>query len=111
MAIYRIRNNLAIGERVIERGTLERLDLSADKIARLEEVGAISRIAAPPLAVLPGWEARSNRLEKLGIITVEDLLDAEAGDVAKKLRLKAETVKGWQTDVIEWMRITPPQGG
>lgn len=111
MAIYRIRNNLSIEGTIIPRGTLARLTLAPDKLARLEEVNAISRIAAPPLAILPGWETRSNRLEKLNIISIEDLLEGDVAAIAKHMRVKPETVERWQEDVIEWMQVTPPKRG
>lgn len=111
MAVYRIENNLAIGKRVIPEGSIMPLDLPPENINKLIEVGAISRIAAPPLSVLPGWEARSKRMAKHSIITVEDMLEADPDKLAAESRVQADTIRQWQENVLQWMLAPPSTGG
>lgn len=110
MPMYRIHKNLAVGEKVIPRGSLTPLGLSSDKIDKLIEVGAISRVQSPPLAVLPGWSTRANRLEPLGILDVEQFLDADPAVIAKHLKVKPATVQQWREDMVEWITAKPASG-
>lgn len=103
MAIYRALNTLS---GVCQRGDLTRLThLTPEQIAKLERVGAVAPISSPPLAVLPEWAIRAGKLAKAGIVTVEQLLEAEAESVAKTLRVKVETAKQYQADAEQFLVI------
>lgn len=55
----------------------------------------------------------AKRLEKIGVLTVADLLNRSADDVAKRLknrRIKAETVKLWQQQSRLMCRIPQLRG-
>ena len=109
MPYYRILNNLAMGEGHIPRGTIHRLRLSTGKINRLIEVGAISQVSTPPLAILPDWEERASRLKSLEIITIEDLfeaLDDVPEQVAQLFETQVEVVLQWRIELErDWLTL------
>lgn len=103
MPVYRALRNLS---GVCQRGELTRLaHLNAEQIAKLMNVGAVAPIAAPPLAELPEWAIRAGKLAKLGITDVEQLLEVDAAQVAKTLRVKVETARQYQRDAEQWLVI------
>ena len=103
MAVYRAVNDLACGNKpgarggILYAGSLTRLEwLGADGIARLLDVGAVSRVATPPLAALPGWKVRAGKLQQIGIVTVEDLIEADIAEVKAHMEVMREsTVEKW----------------
>ena len=107
MAYYRILKPVSKGGPV---GSLNQFAwLNDEQRARLVEVRAISRLSAPPLEELPGWERRSKKLRKFGIRTAEQFLeldDVEA--VAEGFRVKPSTVERWQDEVLTWLIIPEP---
>lgn len=107
MAIYRALNTLT---GVARRGELTRLEhLKPEQIAKLERVGAVSRIAAPPLAELPNWRIRAGKLAKIGVTDAEQYLEAAAADVSKALRVKPETEARYRQEIQAWLTINPNQ--
>ena len=97
MPLYRALHRLS---GVAERGGLTALaHLTAEQIAKLERAGAVARVAPPPLAELPGWKARAAKFAKVGIVDAEQLLEADAAQVARALRVKAETAARYQQEV------------
>lgn len=110
MPLYRVHKNLAMGSKVIERGSLAPIHLPPEKIDKLIDVGAISRVSAPPLAILNGWASRAERLEKIGIVNVEQFLDADVTVIMKHLRVKEATVLLWREDVVSSLLAKPATG-
>ncbi len=107
MAVYRVLERLSKGERFLEVGELVRLEwLKPEQIARLEVRGAVSRISAPPLAKLPGWKLRSQRLAKAGITGVEELLEADTANLAEQVQADPRTVELWKRELTTW--LSPP---
>jgi len=62
---------------------LKRLSRNSIDILLNKEVIAIAQ--TPPLAVLPGWEAKAERLKEVGIESVSDLITADPEEVAEEL--------------------------
>lgn len=101
--IYRALNNLS---GVAQRGELTRLShLSSEQIAKLEKVGAVAPVAAPPLSELPDWAIRAGKLVKAGILDAAAFLEADAAAIAKALRVKPETAQQYQQDVENFLVI------
>ena len=63
--------------------------------------GVISPISAPPLAELPGFIKRAERLQEFGIETAEAFLDADPEEVAKQYDVKPRTVRRWQDELLQ----------
>jgi len=96
MPIFRVLRPLSRKhEVIIKAGTLTDLAwLNGEQQAKLESVGAVSRISAPPLAQVPGWKLRTAKLGKL---------DIEGVGVQRR------TVDKWRAELVDW--LTPPQRG
>lgn len=115
MAIYRVVKDLWCGNKpgardgVLYAGSISDLGwLSAEQVGRLMAVGAISRPATPPLAVLPGWKLRAGRLQQVGIMTVSDFLEADPAAVAEHMEVKSETVDKWRESAMNAVIISAP---
>lgn len=103
MATYRALSNLS---GVAKRGELTQLThLTPEQIAKLERVGAIARIGAPPLTELPSWAIRAGKLAKAGILDGEAFLEADVALIAKTLRVKPETAAQYQQDIAGFLVI------
>ena len=109
MPMYRVLRTLSRGhDKFVKVGTLTDLAwLKDEQRATLEMVGAVSRISAPPLAQLPGWKRRAERLGEVGLHTVDDVLAEDAGALAEAIKAKPSTVEKWQTELVGL--ITVPQ--
>ena len=114
MAIYRAINDLACGNKtgardgVLYAGSITRLEwLRPEQIGRLLAIGAVSRAATPPLMVLPGWKLRAGKLQQIGIVTVEDLLEADVAQVMEHMEVKrAETIEKWQAQATQEILVS-----
>ncbi len=72
MAIYRVLEALEKGTRIFPLGGFVRTgELPEETLTRLEQMGRVARIAAPPLASLPGCELRAAHVERAVIIDAE----------------------------------------
>jgi hypothetical protein len=109
--LYRILSRLSRGERYVEAGTLSPLEwCGARTIKVLEELGDISEASGPPLGKLPGWKRRGERLAKLGVETIAQLLGTDSGALAAHLGVKLETVWKWKKEAKNWLVASPPKG-
>jgi hypothetical protein len=120
MAIYRVLRGLSCGnkpgaiEGVIHEGSLTRLEwLKPEQIDVLMEVGAVSRAATPPLVVLPGWKLRAEKMRPLGIVTAEDVIEANTEHLAKAMGVKPQTAARWQAELKAAIVVSaqPPTSG
>jgi hypothetical protein len=108
--LYRVNRDLSTGEKPgdLVSGTRWRAEVSA----RLEVVGAISPLATPPLAVLPGWKTRARVLQAINIVnaatfyeTAQTLNGREV--IAQALKVKVETVERYLAEVTDWLAVKP----
>ncbi len=112
MALYRVLKPLSRNEKRIEAGQITALAwLKPEQAAVLVERRAVSRLATPPLVELPGWERRGKRLDRLGIVTAEDFLEADDEDMALEMRARVNTVAKWKREIHSWLVIPPERGG
>jgi len=111
MPIFRVLRPLSRKhEVIIKAGTLTDLAwLNGEQQAKLESVGAVSRISAPPLAQVPGWKLRTAKLGKLDIHTFDDFLERDPDEIAKGAGVQRRTVDKWRAELVDW--LTPPQRG
>jgi hypothetical protein len=110
MALYRVLRAMEKGNITYKRGDIvsaETFDEAA--IAKLEFVGALSKISSPPIAEIQGWEGRAKKLEGMGITTIEHMLESDVSDVASKMRVNRATVHRWR-DELE-AQLAPPELG
>ena len=112
MALYRVRADISMGKRTLHRGEIVRgSTFRADAITVLVRRGVLSEVAAPPLAVLPGWKTRAARLRRAGIVSLSDFLEADDAELAKAMRCKPPELATWRTEVEGWLNVAKlPQG-
>jgi hypothetical protein len=113
MTIYRAHRRISIigTERLISPGEVFHESLMKPKsIAVLEERGYISAISGPPLGLFPGWEVRGKKLERKGIVTAEQFLEAPTEELAELAKVKGSTVDRWKEEVISWLTVPAPKG-
>lgn len=111
MAIYRIHRDLAKGNTHIAAGSLCSLDgMGEAAIDKLVSLGIISRIAPPPLSEIPGWATRAARLKTVGIIDVEEFLEADAALLAKTLKVRVSTIEDWREQIRAAMQTSQAAG-
>lgn len=107
MSTFMVLRDLVRGKKqkriVIPRGSktqLEWLDVDTQQV--LVRKGAVREIESPPLSELAGWQTRGRRLLPLGIVTMENMLDADPDTVAYELGVKPATVEKWQAELRDW---------
>ena len=111
MAMWRTLKPLSKGhDKIIPEGSVVALEwLDQDGLERLQQVGAISRLSAPPLNKLPGWTRRHVRLQRIGINGVEAFLEADNDWLSDKLNIKPQTVARWKGELTDRYLKAPPR--
>ena len=88
---------------VIPRGSKTQLEwLNEDTQQVLVRKGAVREVESPPLSELAGWQTRARRLEPHGIKTMDDMMEADANELAEALGVKSVTVEKWQDELGTW---------
>jgi len=106
MALYRVLKNLSTGDKkgeIVDGDLFKSLDIL---VARK----ALTPVSTPPLSELPGqaWVKRAEKLATIGVITVQDFIDADDKILAKQLKYKSTAViKKLKTAALEWLK--PPE--
>lgn len=109
--LYRVMRDMAYSRDIVLRGAFHRLEkIDEMGIARLLERRAIAIVSSPPLSVLPGWKARSARLEESGIDTATQFLGADSGAVAILFGRKKEIIEKWKREVACLLGATDSNG-
>lgn len=83
-------------------------DISAAAVQKMLLSGTLVRVSTPPLSELPGeeWEKRAATLMMHGIVTVQNLIEADITELARKLKRPARIIKQWQDEALAW--LNPP---
>ena len=106
MAIYRVLKPLSTGHQpgdLVDGNSFKSLDV-------LVAVKALAPVSTPPLSELPGWIKRAERLNAVGIITVQDLLDTKSSAIAEIFGYKSTAgIDRWKEEVREWLMPKPPE--
>lgn len=106
MTLYRALRNLSNG---VQRGTLTALTgIPGTDIAKLEQIGAVAKVYAPPLLALPAWRTRAKPLEGHGITSMDQVVEADPALLATACGVTVEDAEKWQkeaADVLVFHRI------
>lgn len=111
MTLYRVLQTLKLKSGTIARGDfITARAWSPESLARLEEVGAIGLLHAPPLSELPGFDG-AQQLATIGIVNADQLLEADNDMIAKELKIEPATVRAWQFEISDWLIIPARTSG
>lgn len=112
MALYRVLNTLRMSDtRLIPAGDfIAGADYKQATLEKLEEVGAIGLLHAPPLSELPDFDA-AEQLATIGIVNADQLLETPSTTIAERLSVDRFTVLQWRADVSNWLIIPVRAGG
>jgi len=99
--LLRAFGNLSNGIRRGEMFAASRL--KPETVELLIGRGLLAQVGAPPVAVLDELAGIADVLESVGVVTLEDLIEAKA--VAG---LTAEELTGWQSVAIGAMNVEKP---
>jgi hypothetical protein len=106
MKLYRVTKRLWTGKKYVERGCVGCLrGFSAEQIETLLRVGAIAVVSAPPLAELPKWSARADKLAVGGIVDLADVVTAEVEVLAALARVRPTTAARWQAEAEAMLTV------
>jgi len=113
MKAYRALKPLDAGGRgVVPRGEATPLHwLNDEQIRKLEEVGAVSEIHAPPLSELPLSRTALTKMKKAKVDDAIWVLMATDAELAKKLKVREGTAGLWKSEVARLLRVEPPHRG
>lgn len=102
--MYRVLRPLEVAT----RGSLSDLkELSDNAIKTLLAMGAIAKVAAPPLSVLPMWGSRATKLEAVGITDADQFLATDDEVLASTLRINVAKVATMKTEVRSYLTAAP----
>ena len=81
-------------------------------LGKLVAVDALAKAKTPPLTELPGWATRAEKLQRIGIVTVEDLLGMDPQRGTELFRHKrASTFIKWIEEAKSWLLTPAPKRG
>lgn len=110
MAIYRVLQPLSKGKDTIHQGDFVlSTEFSLASLAKLEEVGAIGLLHAPPLSELPDFDP-AEKLAAIGIINADQLLEKSIDEITTSLNSAGfsddvAAVRQWRAEVSDWLII------
>ena len=111
MALYRVLQNLKMKNGIIRKGDfVTGASYSPEALAKLEEVGAIGLLHAPPLNELPDFDG-ADQLATIGIVNADQLLEVDCDVITKQLGIPASTLRAWQAEVSDWLIVPVRAGG
>jgi hypothetical protein len=112
MALYRVLNSLQMNNRVVQRGDfITSAEYPQKSLDKLEQVGAISLLHAPPLSELPDFDGMAEQLAAVGIISADQLLELPIDEIVNRSQADVSTVRQWRVDVANWLIIPIRPGG
>ena len=109
--LYRVLHNLWVGKSILPAGTMSRLASVPPKAMEvLLAKGTVAPVAAPPLAVLPGWQHRGQRLAEIGITDAGQFLEGDVPAMAAHLGVTEQLIGRWQTSLEQWLMAPAKRG-
>jgi len=73
---------------------------------------AISAVSAPPLAILPGWTRRAEKIAAKGIITLDQFIETDSAEIAKVFKAAdADTIDTWKREALNLLRTPEEKTG
>ena len=96
MTIYRVTTPTPFADGKTQGDLILRGEYSDRVIAGLIKNGKIAKAATPPLSVLPGFSLMAKLVAKIGIVTVEEFIEAD--------QERIQQATGWKQErtVIKW---------
>lgn len=103
MSLYRVLKPLQTKHGIVQQGNfIPESAYSPESIAKLEEVGAIGVLHAPPLSELPGFEG-AEQLATIGIVNADQFLEANIETTIDRLGIDAAVLHQWRATVSKWL--------
>ena len=106
MAYYRVMENLTVGNRIERMGTVIQLNMKAETIQKLVNLGAIAPLKTPPLSELDDyWQNKITKLKGIGVITAVDFLEKDNETLANTLKIKEPRINEIKQELInQWLQ-------
>jgi hypothetical protein len=82
--------------------------LKAEARDQLIKSGTLAAVTTPPLSELPDWEERAETLQRVGVVTIADLLAVNVAGLAKSLKRTPRTIRDWQSEAERWLNPEQP---
>lgn len=100
--IYRVMTKLDTGH---VPGDLVKTGWKSARIIEiLEQKGRIQRIDTPPLDQLPGWELRARKLERAGVVTIDDFFNTDKEAIVTALGHKTgRAYRQYRRELWQWI--------
>jgi hypothetical protein len=111
VSLYRVLKSLQRKNYVIAVGDfITGADYPADALDKLEAVGAIGLLHAPPLSELPDFDG-AEQLAAIGIVQADQLLECDIDETCRQLNLDTMTLREWRAAVSNWLILPVRAGG
>ena len=111
MTLYRALKSLQTKRGLIPAGDfISSTAMPPAALAKLEEVGALAVLHAPPLSELPDFEG-AEPLATIGIVNADQLLEADSGKIIERLNIDVTTFHAWCVEVSNWLIIPARAAG
>lgn len=105
MTLYRVLKSMQSKSGVIPAGDfIIGSSYPAESLNRLEEVGAIGELHAPPLAEIPDFDG-TEKLAAIGIVQADQLVEANIDEISKQLGIDTTTLREWRAEISNWLII------
>lgn len=78
-------------------------ELKSETIEKMLASGTLVKITTPPLSELPILEEQSERLAKVGVVTIDDLIEANPTLLGKKVKKSMVTIEKWQKQALKFL--------
>ena len=103
---YRILTPLDYGGNILRKGSVHWLRLSPQNLQKLIELGLVSEIKSPPLSEIPEMKEFLVKLDKKGITTLKQFLEAQYDDL-KSIWRRKDHIEAHKQKLIETYLVVP----
>jgi hypothetical protein len=110
--MYRVLVNLSKDDRIIYKGSIiTGRGFQQETIERLIDLGKIARVSSPPLNELNGWKSRAKKLAMAGIITIDQFIEVDSGELARILNKPPFIIDKWKHELERLLEAPKPEQG
>jgi len=107
MAIYRVITHTPLSTGQVYGDIIMDGQLRPSTVAGLLTNNKIAAVATPPLAELPGWAKRAEKLAAIDIITAQDFLDADVEKIRGQVNMRGTfAIEKWKEEVKGWLKVS-----
>lgn len=107
---YRIKTPLSYGGIILHANTVHYLRLKPENISKLIELGHIAQISTPPIEEIPELQQFTSKLNKLGIRTLKQFLEANPNDLKSIWRRKDHLEAHKQNLISQYLLVQKDEG-